>query len=280
MPQIKPPAGANIIRTADSDTLKVTVEKNEKGNYLVARVWVLDPYNQIKKGTSTWGVNAMQPAKIIANDVEKYNYQNKIIVGLNGSGFYNGATWTPSCSSSCQRDYKYTTEGGLAITEGKVVRSWYQDSYVDRSRNDAVYAISKEGNLEAYPNTNSYSESERKSLFDGIINKGYRNTWMFRPVIMQDGKIASSNVLGTFINGENKRSIVCQVDQNNYILLTALSHGIDKLRSLLPSLGCKTAVNLDGGGSTSMLYKGKNSNVEALYGGGRSIVDVFYIVEK
>ena len=278
MPQIKPASGAKIIREADSDTLKVSVEK--KGNYYVTRVWVLDPYNQIRKGTSNWGSDAMTPAKIISNDVATYNYQNKIIVGINGSGFYNGSAWTPYCSTSCQRDYKYTTEGGLAITNGKVVRSWYQDSYVDQGRNDAVYAISKEGYLEVYPNTNSYSQSERKNLFDTIISKGYLNTWMFRPVIMTNGTISNSNVLGTFLNGQKNRSIVCQIDRNNYVMLTALSHGVSELKPILTGLGCKTAINLDGGGSVALLYKSKGGNVETLYGGGRSIVDVFYFVEK
>ena len=278
MAQIQPPSGANIIRKSESNTLKVSVEK--KSNYYVTRIWVLDPYNQIRKGTSNWGSNAITPAKIIENDVNSHNFQDKIIVAINGSGFYNGSAWTPSCSSSCQNDYKYTTEGGLAITDGRVVRSWYQDSYVDRARNDAVYAISKDGYLEVYPNTNSYSESERKNLFDSIISKGYKNTWMFRPVIMTDGRISESSVLGTFLSSPNKRSIVCQINRNNYVMLTALSHGVSELKPILTGLGCKTAINFDGGGSVALLYKSKGGNVETLYGGGRSIVDVFYFVEK
>ena len=103
---------------------------------------------------------------------------------------------------------------------------------------------------------------------------------MFRPVIMTDGRISESSVLGTFLSSPNKRSIVCQIDRNNYVMLTALSHGVSELKPILTGLGCKTAINLDGGGSVALLYKSKGGNVETLYGGGRSIVDVFYFVEK
>ncbi len=275
---IKPPAGANIIKSAESDTLKVSIEK--KSNYYVTRVWVLDPYSQINRGLANWGSSLAQAATITKNEISKYGYQNKIIVGINGSGFYSMGSWEPSCSASCKNQYNKTSEGGISIANSQVLRSWYQDSMVDKSRNDAVYTISKEGYIDVYPNTNSYSESARKTLFDSIISKGYRNTWMFRPVIMQNGKVVDSSILGTFLNGANKRSIVCQIDRNNYVMLTMLSHGISELRTILPNLGCKTAFNLDGGGSISLVFKSKNGNVETIQGGGRSIVDTFYFVEK
>ena len=275
---IKPPSGANIIKSAESDTLKVSIEK--KSNYYITRVWVLDPYNQINKGLADWGSSLAPAATIINNDISKYGYQNKIIVGINGSGFYSLGAWEPSCSSSCKNQYNKTSEGGIAISNGTVLRSWYQDNMVDKARNDAVYAINKEGYIDAYPNINNYSESARKTLFDNIISKGYRNTWVFRPVIMQNGTIVDSSILGTFLNGGNKRSVVCQIDRNNYIMLTMLSHDISELRTILPNLGCKTAFNLDGGGSITLVFKSKNGNLETIQGGGRSIVDTFYFVEK
>ncbi len=276
--QIKPPAGANIVKSAESNTLKVSIEK--KSNYYITRVWVLDPYNQINKGLAGWGSKLSTPATIINNDIAKYGYQNKIIVGINGSGFYSMGAWEPSCSASCKNQYNKTSEGGIAIANGTVLRSWYQDSMVDKARNDAVYTISKEGYIDVYPNTNSYSESARKTLFDNIIAKGYRNTWMFRPVIMQNGKIVDSSILGTFLNGGNKRSVVCQIDRNNFVMITSHNHGISDYRTILPGLGCKTAFNLDGGGSIALLFKSKNGSLETIDGGGRSVVDTFYFVEK
>ena len=279
LPQIKPPEGATITKTADSDTLKVSIEK--KSGYYITRIWVLDPYNQINKGLAGWGSNLSTPLTIINNDITKYNYQDKIIVGMNGSGFYSIGAWEPYCSSSCIKKYNKTSEGGLAIADGQVLRNWYQDNMVDKSRNDAVYTISKEGNLDVYPNTNSYSESERKELFDGIISKGYRNTWMFRPVIMMNGQVTTGNVLGSFLNASAQRSILCQVDRNNFVIFTSVwSHNIKDLKKILTNLNCKTAINLDGGGSTSLLFKSKTGKLEKITGGSRSIVDTLYFVEK
>lgn len=277
--QIKPPSGANIIKSAESDTLKVSIEK--KSSYYITRVWVLDPYSQINKGLNNWGKNLLKPYNIISNDISKYGLQNKIVVGINGSGFYSLGSWEPSCSSSCKNDYNKTTEGALVIADGKVLRNWYTDAYVDKSRNHATYAISKDGNLDVYYNYNKMSESDRKALYNSIISKGYRNTWTFRPVIMMNGRLASSDILGTFLNSSAKRNVLCQIDRNNFAIFTSNgSHNVNDLNSVLTSLKCQTAINLDGGGSTALLFKSKNGSLETINGGGRSIVDTLYFFEK
>ncbi len=277
LPPINFPSGTKY--TADSDTIKVAIES--KSDYYLTHVWVLDPYNQINKGMNDWGKNLLKPYNIINNEISKYGYQDKIIVGINGSGFYSLGSWEPSCSNSCKREYNKTTEGSLVISNGILLRNWYQDSYVDKSRNHATYAISKDGNLEVYYNYNKLAESERKKLFDEIINKEYRNTWTFRPVIMMNGNVVESSILGTFLNGKAKRNVLCQIDRNNFVLFTSTgSHSINELKKVLTNAKCQTAVNLDGGGSTALLFKNKNENLQTISGGGRPIVDTLYFVEK
>ena len=45
-------------------------------------------------------------------------------------------------------------------------------------------------------------------------------------------------------------------------------------------LGCHTGYNLDGGGSTSLIYKEKNStNINTLRNTSRKVVDIIYFHE-
>lgn len=275
--QIKPPSGANIIKSDDADTLKVSIEK--KNGYYITRIWVLDPYNQINKGIilSNWNKKRAYAATILQNEITTKNLNNKIVVGINGSGFYENGTWTPNCtSSSYKNQYNRTTEGPLVIHEGKVIRNWYEAGAVDRSRNHSIYTISKDGNFEVYQNFNGLSESNRKTLFDNIIKKGYRNTWTFRPVAILNGTILTTNLVGEQMKNRN---VVCQIDRNNWVILTGETTAKDAVNTL-KNLGCQTAVNMDGSGSVSLHFKSKIGTLEKIHGGGRDIVDTLYFTEK
>ena len=175
----------------------------------------------------------------------------------------------------CQVKYRETYE--YVPKEVKSV----EDTYVDKARNHATYAISKAGNLDIYYNYNGLSQSARKDLFDDIIKKGYLNTWTFRPAIMENGKVLSSDVLGTFLNSKAMRTIFCQVNHNNYVFLTSKSNqDINDIKKILTELNCQTAANLDGGGSRALIYKSKNGSIEIIAGDGRSVVDIVYVTEK
>ncbi len=277
--QIKPPSGANIIKSDESSSLKVSIEK--RSGYYISRVWVQDPYNQINKGViAAWGVKRETPFSIISREITNKGLNNKIVLAINASGFYDLNSWRPN-SISYNNQYNITTEGPLVITNSQVVRNWYYDAAVDRARNHALYAIDSAGKLVAYPNFNKLTESERKSLFQTIINSGYRNTWVFRPVIFQNGQLVDNNILGTFLNGSSKKTMVCQINTNNFALIsTTTGYSIDGIRKILTELGCETAVNMDGGGSVGLLYKSKNGSLETITGGSRAIVDTLYFTEK
>ncbi|MBQ4633764.1 MAG: DUF5011 domain-containing protein [Bacilli bacterium] len=277
--QITPASGANIIRSDTSDTLKVSIEK--KSGYYLTRVWVRDPYAQVQKGViAKWGSALEKPFNIIQREISNKNLTNKILVAINASGFYLDGSWEPNSKSYNSR-YNKTTEGPLVITNGQVIRNWYYDSAIDKARNHALYAISQNGNLEVYPNFNKLSESARKSLFDKIISLNYRNTWVFRPVIMQNGQIVDSNILGTFLNSSGKRQILCQINRNNFAIISTTSkYNINGIKTILNSLSCQTAVNMDGGGSVALLYKSKTGKLETITGGSRSIADTLYFTEK
>ena len=287
MPQVKPPVGANIVKQSESDSLKISIEK--AGSYYIARVWMLDPYTQINKAvTSRWGVAREHPGTIFKNEVASKNLSDKIFIGINGSGFYENGSWTVQCGAEYYNKYNRTTEGGLVITNGQVVRNWYQDAAVDKAcfganelcrTDDSIYVISKEGNIDTYQKFGRLQESERKTLFEKIINKGYRNTWVFRPVLMLNGKETSDSTALTGSVTTSKRTLVCQIDRNNYVLLVGdISNG--QVIPVFKNLGCQTAFSMDGGASYAMIYKDKGGKLETIVGGSREVVDTLYITEK
>ncbi len=272
------PFPTKVVHAADSDTLKVAIEKLDYKESYLTYIWVLDPYNQINKGIieENWNKKRAYPSKILEHEISDKKLTDKIVVGINGSGFYSLGSWAPSCSNSCKKSYDKTTEGSLVIYNGKVLRNSPESSMVDTARNHAIYTISKEGNFDVFPGFTKLSESDRKNLFDDIINKGYRNTWTFRPVAMRNGEILTTDLLGT---GEKKRNIVCQINRNNWAIFTGKMPPAKALEKL-KSLGCKTAVNMDGSDSVSLLFKSKTGSLQKVYGNSREDVDTLYITEK
>lgn len=93
-------------------------------------------------------------------------------------------------------------------------------------------------------------------------------------------KIENSNI-ATVYNAY--RQGICQVNNNNFIVVSSKSGKTKSTKAfgeLLKSLGCKTAFNLDGGGSHAMLYKPSNtSSVKILTGNERSLSTVMYFTE-
>ena len=75
--------------------------------------------------------------------------------------------------------------------------------------------------------------------------------------------------------------LLCQINDNNFVLFTANSSTRDKGISVFLNLGCQTAVNLDGGGSVALLYKSRaSSSIDTIMGNGRNLSEVAYFSEK
>ena len=74
--------------------------------------------------------------------------------------------------------------------------------------------------------------------------------------------------------------IICQINENNFLLFTSKSETRNKALDELSKLGCQTAMNLDGGGSVAILYKDKNSSeIIRAIGGNRDLPEVGYFTE-
>ena len=98
---------------------------------------------------------------------------------------------------------------------------------------------------------------------NGLID--YRDFISGYPTLVVDGKPATITY-GAEISSANPRTAI-GIDDNNFYIVTVDGRQLGKpgmsfrsLTTLLINFGCKYAINLDGGGSARMLYKGKVEN--------------------
>jgi len=112
------------------------------------------------------------------------------------------------------------------------------------------------------------------------------------PVLVQNGKVQISNneerkFFGKAINDHHPRTAIGYTNDDKVIILvaegrskTAAGLTLTQEAQILKDLGCKEALNLDGGGSTCMLLDGKQINTPSDKEGQRAVPSVFIIEKK
>ncbi len=121
-----------------------------------------------------------------------------------------------------------------------------------------------------------------------LLDSGVVQLFAFGPVLIENGEIAVS--AGEEIDraqGSNPRTAIGIIDTQHYIIVVAdgrteESAGLSllALAELMQSYGCTTAYNLDGGGSSTMVFNGEVVNQPTTSGtkiAERSVSDIVYI---
>lgn len=172
-------------------------------------------------------------------------------------------------------DYYGAREAGYVIKNGELHRN---DS---AGRDDLV--IYKDGSWKIV--------SEDEVSAEELIADGAVQTLSFGPVLVENDEIAVG------VNDEvrqsmssNPRTAIGVIDECHYVFVvsdgrTEESEGLSlyELAEVMQSLGCSTAYNLDGGGSSTMYFNGSVVNNptggRAGHGSGseRSVSDIVYI---
>ena len=272
-PPINPKGNEKIIQKIDTDTLKVWIE--DKSTFYTTHIWVLDAYNQMKTAVPKKFGSLESPKKILENVISTHNYQNKAIVSVNGSGYVVKGTFD-SQYAEANSGWNYTSVSPIVIVEGKVLRNFTNGKIP--STKHSTYGLKKDGYLEYYRFKVGTNLQTNINTAQRIINDGVQNTLAFNPVLVYNGKVTATD------NSPNIRQGLCQIDKNNFVLVTNYSsraNGFSEkgLGEYMVKLGCQTAFNLDGGGSTTLLIKKRNSNISTIYGNYRGIADILYFHE-
>ena len=122
-----------------------------------------------------------------------------------------------------------------------------------------------------------------------LIKEGAVQIFSFGPTLVKDGRIVFNyGKRYKYLKSKQPRTAICQVGPLHYIFavtdgrLVMYKSGLEmyELAQAMHSLGCNIAYNLDGGGSTAMIFNGKVVNKPSTYGIKiieREVSDIIYI---
>ena len=172
-------------------------------------------------------------------------------------------------------DYYGFRSTGIVIRNGVVYR--------DEPARDGL-AFYADGTVEVYDETET-SAAE-------LLAAGVWNTLSFGPALVEDGAIVAgidsveidTNFGNHSIQGRQPRTAVGVIDENHLVFVvvdgreTGYSRGVTmtELAEIMRGLGAQTAYNLDGGGSSTMIFNGAVVNRPS-NGGERGTSDILYV---
>lgn len=171
-------------------------------------------------------------------------------------------------------DYYGFRDSGYVIRNGILYRS----TMSDESSEDLV--IYEDGSLEIIREGDVTAEE--------LLERGALQVYSFGPGLVKDGEITvtESSEVGHSMTSNPRTAIGC-ISPLHYVMVvsdgrTSESAGLSllQLASILQDLGCTDAYNLDGGGSTTMVFNGEVINNPTTNGkkeSERSVSDIVYI---
>lgn len=169
-------------------------------------------------------------------------------------------------------DYYDARQSGYVIRNGKLYR--------DTSGNRDALVIQKNGEFKFV------SESETSA--SELLQEGALQAFSFGPVLLNNGEISvgENDEVGMAM-ASNPRTAIGYLGNNHYVFVvsdgrTSESAGLSlyELASFMKELGVKDAYNLDGGGSSTMVFKGEiinNPTTSGRSGEERAVSDIVYI---
>jgi exopolysaccharide biosynthesis protein len=126
-----------------------------------------------------------------------------------------------------------------------------------------------------------FDDDVRKSS-EQLVEEGIIHSFLFAPPLIRDGKIE------TWVKDEGRdpRTGIGQRTPYEYIIIIAdgrssASRGLTlyEMAKIFEELGCHTAYNLDGGGSTTLYFKGRVINNPSDFRGERAVSDILYFID-
>mgnify|MGYP003291872163 CR=1 FL=1 len=293
-------------KSYESSSLKLLLQnqkcKNNASGCYVSYIWMENPGTQIKKldpsvaRFAANGVYAITDADADAKLTELNTnrrfmnvkqmldeYVSKNLIGKNKTAIaYNasgGYFSNVKPSGSTYYDYNMRSTSWFVITNGLVTRN-VQD---DETGHSAMIGITKTGEMRYYGT--AVKASDRANLANRIINDKVQNTFSWQHLLVKNG-------VDVYEYNESDiayRQGICQYDDHTYIMITSnnAKFNLNDFAEYMVSLGCKIGFNLDGGGSTSLVYKSNTSSTGSVlrchhadYNACRAIPEGIYFTEK
>ena len=152
--------------------------------------------------------------------------------------------------------------------------------YRDEAGSEDVLCIYADGSMKVVDPSNVTAQE--------LVNQGVWQAFSFGPGLVSEGKVSVSTdaEVGRAM-ASNPRTAIGLIDNNHYLFVvsdgrTQESEGLSlyQLAQFMKSLGAKTAYNLDGGGSSTMVFQGSLINKPTTSGRDireRKVSDIVYI---
>ena len=170
-------------------------------------------------------------------------------------------------------DYYGAREKGYVIRNGVLYRSAASSDQED-------LVIYEDGSFEII--------TEKSVSTQNLVDSGAKQVLSFGPALVVDGKVSvTENEEVGKAKSSNPRTAIGIIGELHYVLVvsdgrTSDSEGLSlhQLAQFMQSLGCDIAYNLDGGGSSTMVFNGEVVNNPTTSGKSikeRSVSDIVYI---
>ena len=229
-------------------SVTLTGYREEDTSIYVADIVLSSPeYLKTAFAQSSYGKNVTEKTSEIAEEVNA-------ILAING-------------------DYYGAQEKGYVLRNGTLYRSEAEDGQED-------LVIYKDGSFEII--------SEEDITAEELLEKEAQEILSFGPALIQNGTIVvtEEDEVGKAMTS-NPRTAIGIIDNLHYVFVvsdgrTEESEGLSllELAEFMDTLGVETAYNLDGGGSSTMYFKGEIINNPTTNGRSikeRSVSDIVYI---
>ena len=168
-------------------------------------------------------------------------------------------------------DYYGAQESGYVIRNGV--------AYRETSDGEDILVLYADGSMKVL-------DSDDVTVQE-LLDQGVWQAWSFGPGLLSDGEVTvGKNTEVSRAMNSNPRTAIGQIDDNHYVFVvsdgrTDESKGLSlyELAEFMESLGCRTAYNLDGGGSSTMYFNGSVINNPTTNGRikERAVSDIVYI---
>lgn len=168
-------------------------------------------------------------------------------------------------------DYYGAQESGYVIRNGV--------AYRETSDGEDILVLYADGSMKVL-------DSDDVTVQE-LLDQGAWQAWSFGPGLLSDGEVTvGENTEVSRAMNSNPRTAIGQIDDNHYVFVvsdgrTDESKGLSlyELAEFMESLGCRTAYNLDGGGSSTMYFNGSVINNPTTNGRirERAVSDIVYI---
>lgn len=246
--QTLPTDAENVVYSDENICIALTQYREYNTDIYVAEVWLSSAqYLKTAFAENSYGKNVTAKTSEIAS-------QSDAILAVNG-------------------DYYGARESGYVIRNGVVYRD-YGASSTD------ILCIYADG---SFAITNSAEASAQE-----LVDAGVWQAFSFGPGLVENGAITvEQNTEVGKAMASNPRTAIGQISELHYVFVvsdgrTDESEGLSlyELATFLQRLGVKTAYNLDGGGSSTMVLLGQVINNPTTGGSRtreRSVSDIVYI---